>query len=746
MRLVIVESPAKAKTIAKYLGGDYKVDASGGHISDLPTKGLGIDIENNFQPEYVISSDKKALIKRLKEETEKADEVWLATDPDREGEAISWHLQQVLKLNPQAKNRIQFNEITKNAVQNAIKNPRSINMNLVDAQQARRVLDRLVGYKLSPVLCKKIKGKLSAGRVQSAALKILVDREKEIKAFKPEEYWTVTAILQKTEDKDKNIKFKALLTEKNGKKFKLTNKEDTDAVVECVSGKPFVVDSVKKGTSLSQPLPPFTTSTMQQDAVNKLSMPSKTTMMAAQKLYEGIDVKGLGHIALVTYIRTDSVRVSEEATAAARDFLAQNFGEQYVPSKPNVYKSKKNIQDAHEAIRPINLSLTPDSLKDKLPKNEYRLYKLIYERFLASQSTPAKFDTVTAMIKADVYGFKVNGKTTVFDGYQRIYGAAAKEKTDDESESAKLPELKEGQQLKQADIKAEQKFTKPPARYTESTLIKSMEEDGIGRPSTYSTILATLYKRTYVVKDGKSLVPTDLGIVVTDYLEKYFENIVDTEFTANMEEQLDEIEEKGRDWHKVISDFYGPFQKKLISAMNSDEKVELGDEVSDVRCEKCGALMVYKTGRFGKYLACPNYPECKNTKSLKEKAPQVVTDIICEKCGGHMVEKTGRYGKYLACENYPQCDNTKSINKVVGVCPECGGDVVERKSKKGNVFYGCVNYPNCKFVSWDIPTGEKCPKCGQYLVKKTLKNNKTLIKCSNKDCDYQTEIKDTDEN
>lgn len=740
MKLVIVESPAKAKTIGKYLGGDYKVDASGGHISDLPAKELGIDIENNFEPKYVVSSDKKALIKRLVDEAKQADEVWLATDPDREGEAISWHLQKVLKLNPTDKNRIQFNEITKTAVQNAIKNPRTIDMNLVDAQQARRVLDRLVGYKLSPVLCKKIKGKLSAGRVQSAALKIIVDREKEIKAFKPEEYWTVGAQLQKTSDKDKNIKFKALLAEKNGKKFKLTNKQDTDAVLAEIENKPYVVDSVKKGTSLSQPLPPFTTSTMQQDAVNKLSMPSKTTMMTAQKLYEGIDVKGLGHIALVTYIRTDSVRVSDDASAAAREYLRENFGAEYVPSKANVYKSKKNIQDAHEAIRPVNLSLTPDSLKEKLPKNEYRLYKLIYERFLASQSTPAKFDTVSATIKVDVYGFKVSGKTPVFDGYQRIYGVAVKEKDDESNETSKLPNLEVGQELKLIDIKAEQKFTKPPARYTESTLIKSMEEDGIGRPSTYATILATLYKRVYIVKDGKALMPTDLGTVVTEYLEKYFENIVDTEFTAHMEEQLDEIEEKGEDWREVIKDFYGPFQKKLLSAMNSDEKVEVGDEVSDVKCEKCGAMMVYKTGRFGKYLACPNYPECKNTKSLAEKT-QVITDIVCEKCGGHMVEKSGRFGKYLACENYPECKNTKSINKVVGKCPECGGDVVERKSKKGNTFYGCVNYPDCQFVSWDVPTGEKCPDCGQYLVRKIMKDKTAVVKCSNRECHYQKEDK-----
>lgn len=740
MKLVIVESPAKAKTIGKYLGGDYKVDASGGHISDLPAKELGIDIENNFEPKYVVSSDKKALIKRLVDEAKQADEVWLATDPDREGEAISWHLQKVLKLNPTDKNRIQFNEITKTAVQNAIKNPRTIDMNLVDAQQARRVLDRLVGYKLSPVLCKKIKGKLSAGRVQSAALKIIVDREKEIKAFKPEEYWTVGAQLQKTSDKDKNIKFKALLAEKNGKKFKLTNKQDTDAVLAEIENKPYVVDSVKKGTSLSQPLPPFTTSTMQQDAVNKLSMPSKTTMMTAQKLYEGIDVKGLGHIALVTYIRTDSVRVSDDASAAAREYLRENFGAEYVPSKANVYKSKKNIQDAHEAIRPVNLSLTPDSLKEKLPKNEYRLYKLIYERFLASQSTPAKFDTVSATIKVDVYGFKVSGKTPVFDGYQRIYGVAVKEKDDESNETSKLPNLEVGQELKLIDIKAEQKFTKPPARYTESTLIKSMEEDGIGRPSTYATILATLYKRVYIVKDGKALMPTDLGTVVTEYLEKYFENIVDTEFTAHMEEQLDEIEEKGEDWREVIKDFYGPFQKKLLSAMNSDEKVEVGDEVSDVKCEKCGAMMVYKTGRFGKYLACPNYPECKNTKSLAEKT-QVITDIVCEKCGGHMVEKSGRFGKYLACENYPECKNTKSINKIVGKCPECGGDVVERKSKKGNTFYGCVNYPDCQFVSWDVPTGEKCPDCGQYLVRKIMKDKTAVVKCSNRECHYQKEDK-----
>ena len=739
MKLVIVESPAKAKTIGKYLGSDYKVDASGGHISDLPEKTLGVDVENNFEPEYIVTSSKKALIKRLKDEAKNAEEVWLATDPDREGEAISWHLQRVLKLDPSAKNRIQFNEITKTAVQKAIKNPRQIDMNLVDAQQARRVLDRLVGYKLSPVLCKKIKGKLSAGRVQSSALKIVVDREKEIKAFKPEEYWSVSVQLQKTEDKDKNIKFKALLAEKDGKKFKLTNKEDTDKTLQNIDGKPFVVDSVKKGTSLSQPLPPFTTSTMQQDASSKLSMASKVTMQTAQKLYEGIDVKGMGHIALVTYIRTDSVRVSDDAQKSAREYLAQNLGEQYVPSKPNVYKSKKNIQDAHEAIRPVNLSLTPEMMQDKLPRNEYRLYKLIYERFLASQSTPAKFDTVSAMVKADAYGFKVNGKTLVFDGYQRIYGVVAKEKDDENDEASKLPNLEVGQILKCNEIKPEQKFTKAPSRYTESTLIKTMEEEGIGRPSTYAATLATLYARTYVVKEGKALMPTDLGIVVTDYLEKYFENIVDTEFTANMEELLDEIETKGLDWRKIVSDFYGPFHKKLLSAMNSDEKVELGDEVSDVACEKCGAMMVYKIGRHGKYLACPNYPECKNTKSLVEKTPDVVTDVVCDKCGGFMVEKTGRFGKYLACQNYPECKNTKSINKVVAKCPECGGDILERKSKKGNLFYGCANYPDCQFVSWDIPTGTKCPDCGQYLVKKAQRDKTTLIMCSNRECHYKVE-------
>ena len=739
MKLVIVESPAKAKTIGKYLGSDYKVDASGGHISDLPEKTLGVDVENNFEPEYIITSSKKALIKRLKEEAKNADEIWLATDPDREGEAISWHLQRVLKLDPNAKNRIQFNEITKSAVQKAIKNPREIDMNLVDAQQARRVLDRLVGYKLSPVLCKKIKGKLSAGRVQSSALKIIVDREKEIKAFIPEEYWSVSALLQKTADKDKNIKFKALLAEKDGKKFKLNNKEQTDAVLSAIEGKSFVVDSVKKGTSLSQPLPPFTTSTMQQDASSKLSMASKVTMQTAQKLYEGIDVKGMGHIALVTYIRTDSVRVSDDAQNAARDYLSANYGKQYVPSKPNVYKSKKNIQDAHEAIRPVNLDLTPESLQDKLPRNEYRLYKLIYERFLASQSTPAKFDTVSAVIKADAYGFKVSGKTLVFDGYQRIYGVVAKEK--DDEENAKLPNLEVGHELKCIEIKPEQKFTKAPSRYTESTLIKTMEEEGIGRPSTYAATLATLYTRTYVVKEGKVLVPTDLGIVVTDYLEKYFENIVDTEFTAHMEELLDEIETQGHDWRKIVGDFYGPFHKKILSAMNSNEKVELGDEVSDVACEKCGAMMIYKTGRFGKYLACPNYPECKNTKSLAEKKPDVVTDVVCDKCGGFMLEKTGRFGKYLACQNYPDCQNIKSINKVVAKCPDCGGDVLERKSKKGNVFYGCANYPECKFVSWDIPTGTKCPDCGQHLVKKVQRDKTTLIMCSNRECHYKAEEK-----
>lgn len=731
MKLVIVESPAKAKTIGKYLGPDYRVDASRGHIWDLPDKEMGIDFKNNYEPSLEArKSEQRETIDRLKKEVAKADKIYLATDPDREGEAISYHLQCALNLDPNEKNRIMFNEISKKAVNNAIQNPDYINMGLVKAQQARRVLDRLVGYTLSPVLCKKITNKLSAGRVQSAALRIIVDREKEIQKFKPEEFWHVSALLEKPKCKPQ---FKAVLTEMDGKKLKLKNKEQCDAAVEVLNGNEYTVSSVKKSVTQSRPQPPFTTSTMQQDAVNKLRMSSNVAMSVAQQLYEGFDIAGMGHVALVTYIRTDSVRVSSDAIAAARERIASVYGAQYVPEKPNFYATKKQAQDAHEAIRPINLSLTPESIKDKVQRNQYLLYKLIYERFLASQAVPATFNSVSVSVSCGNCGLTATGRTPLFDGYLAIYGEAkVKDKEDDEN--AVLPALEKGDKLKLVKLTPEQRFTKAPARYTEASIIKAMEEKGIGRPSTYATIMQTLYKREYVTKDGKALVPSNLGIQVTEYLQQYFGEVVDVQFTAEMEDRLDAIEDNGEPWYKVVDSFYKPMLKEVDVAMRS-HKVAVQDEVSDVICDKCGAPMVVKTGRYGKYLACSNYPSCSNIKSLKEKTPPKQTDIVCEICGAKMLEREGKYGKYLSCSNYPACHNTKPITEVVAKCPKCGKDVVKRVSKRGIVFYGCTGYPACDFVSWDVPTGTMCPQCGSHLVYKTLRGKK-YIRCSNKDCGY----------
>lgn len=573
----------------------------------------------------------------------------------------------------------------------------------------------------------KIQGKLSAGRVQSAALKLIVDRDREIKSFVKEEYWSVTAFLKKLTGSD--IVFKAVLESKCGKKIKLENKEKTDAVLKELEGKDYTVESVKKSVTYGNPPPPFTTSTLQQESSTKLGMASNVTMQIAQQLYEGLDLTGLGHIALVTYIRTDSTRVSAEATAKARETLAEKYGEKYVPQKPNIYKSRKNSQDAHEAIRPINLELTPESIKDKLQRNQYRLYKLIYERFLASQAAKAVYDSVNVTIKNGDYAFKSTGKTMTFDGYTRIYAAAPKEEAGEDNE--KIPPLADGEKLELSKLSPEQKFTKPPAKYTEASLIKLLEDKGIGRPSTFATILSTLYKREYIKKDGKSLEPTELGELVTVYLEKYFNDIVDAKFTARMEEGLDKIEEEGADWHKILNDFYPPFREKIKEAL-SGAKMDVVDEPSDVKCEKCGAMMVFKRGPYGKYLSCP---ECKTNKSLKSRGEEKVSDVRCEKCGAMMVEKSGKYGKYLACPNYPSCKNIKSVQEVVAVCPKCGGDVVKRFSKTGRIFYGCAKYPECDFVSWDVPAPIKCEKCGGAMVIKEGKT-KTVYKCMDKNCGF----------
>lgn len=762
MKLVIVESPSKAKTIQKYLGKDYKVDASGGHIRDLPVKELGVDIKNNFQPKYVVNPTKKETVKRLADSSKKAENVYLATDPDREGEAISWHLAYLLGISQNEKNRIVFNEISSKAVKAALQAPREININLVNAQQARRVLDRLVGYKISPLLCKRIDNKLSAGRVQSVALRLIIEREREIINFIPQEYWVITAEISLMEGKQSDVVFKTALALKDGKKFKPVSKEEADEVLNEVKRESWAVESVKEGVLKRHAPPPFTTSTLQQDASNKLSMTSPVTMAVAQNLYEGVDIQG-EHIALVTYIRTDSVRVSPDAQQDALEFIKKHYGNDYAPQKPNFYRTKKSAQDAHEAIRPISLEITPESIKDKVQKNHYRLYKLIYQRFLASQMSEAVFNTLNVDIKSGRYTFKSSGSSVKFKGYTAVYDDYREEK---EENNINIPNLKAKDLIKLHKIDGEQKFTNPPPRYTDASLVKAMEEKGIGRPSTYASVINVLLKRQYTQKEGRQLIPTELAFKVNDLLVKYFDDLINVKFTAQMEEKLDGIEEGG-DWQGLIADFYPDFEKQLKTAFENSV------EVTDEKCPKCGASMVVKVGRYGKFLGCPNYPECDYIKSLEE--PET-TDEVCEKCGSPMVYKKSRYGKFLACSNYPECTNIKSDDKQsdqkcpqcgkfmvermgkygkynycadckkiesarerVAACPECGKNVVKKFTKSKKIFYGCEGYPKCKFASWDIPSDSKCPQCGKYMVIKNLKSGNQL-KCSDKKCGYGVKI------
>ena len=713
MQLIIVESPHKAKTIEKFLKGGYKVDASKGHIRDLPVKTMGVEINKNFEPHYIVAPEKKNDIKRLMTEAKKADKVFLATDPDREGEAISWHLAEVLELDENAENRIEFNEISEKAVKKALENPRKIDMNLVDAQQARRVLDRIVGYSISPAASMRLGETLSAGRVQSVALRMVVDREREIAAFVPQEYWNIKADVEP----EGKSNFKVLLVEKAGKKYKPKNAEEANLVEEQLKNSEFYVKSVKKSVVKSHAPAPFITSTLQQDGSIKLNITAPQVMQIAQRLYEGVETPR-GNIALITYMRTDSVRISAEAQQAALGYIAENFGKDYVPARPNIYKTKKDAQDAHEAIRPIDVRKTPESLKDILDKNQYRLYKLIYERFIASQMSEAVYDSMSVEVGASDYVLKTSGKTMTFKGYTAVYDDTKKEE-DEESGNMLLPALTEGEKLKLNAILKEQKFTKPPVRYTEATLIKNMEDKGIGRPSTYATIMAKLSdkKREYVHKEKKYLVPNPISYELIDFLMKYFPDIMDISFTAKMENDLDDIGEGGKDWHKLIADFYPHFEDQLKSS-----------RLTDVICDKCGAKMYINSGRYGNYYACSNYPACQNIKSVNEKVV-IPTDRICDKCGGMMVEREGKFGKFLACSNYPKCKNTVSLSENVGICPECGKPTRKMVTKAGKVFYGCTNYPDCKFMSWDIPTGTRCPECGAYMIEADGK-----IKCSSKKC------------
>jgi DNA topoisomerase-1 len=714
MKLIIVESPHKAETIKKFLKGEYTVEASKGHIRDLPVNRMGVKLDGNFEPFYEVSTEKKNVIKRLKDQATKAEAVYLATDPDREGEAISWHLAEVLGLDINKPNRIEFNEISERAVLEALKNPRKINMNLVDAQQARRILDRIVGYSISPVASSRLNETLSAGRVQSVALKMVVDRERKIQDFKPEEFWNIRASVSKLSGDS----FKVLLSDKNGKKIKIPNGEVATEIENALKLLPFSVKEVKRSKIKSHAPAPFITSTLQQEGSVKLNISTPKVMQIAQRLYEGVETKN-GNLALITYMRTDSVRISTEAQRSAREFIKANYGENYVPEKPNVYRSKKDSQDAHEAIRPIDVRRTPESLKDVLDRNQYRLYKLIYDRFIASQMADAIYEGVAVSVSAGEYVFKTSGKTLVFKGYTAVYDDTKKE--EDEENNAMLPSLTDGEMLKLLELSKEQKFTKPPTRFTEATLIKNMEHEGIGRPSTYATIMAKLTdkKHEYLSKDKKYLIPNEISYPLVDFLVKYFPNVMELTFTAKMENDLDDIGEGGKDWHKLIADFYAPFENQL-----KDSKI------TDVICDKCGSPMIINSGRYGNYYACSNYPTCKNIKAVNEKTV-IPTDRVCAKCGGIMVEREGKFGKFLACSNYPKCKNTVSMTEEVGVCPDCGKPTKKMATKKGNVFFGCSNYPNCKFMSWDEPTGEKCSVCGKYLVKIDGK-----VQCSDKKCAY----------
>lgn len=756
MKLVVIEGIGKKETVEKYLGAGYKVFATKGHVVDLPERSLAVNVKKNFEPKYVVMEDKKDTVKELISAASKAEDVLLATDPDREGEAISWHVAHLLDIPKDKPARIEFNEISKKAVQNALKHPRVIDESLVDAQQARRVLDRLVGYKLSPVLCKKIQSKLSAGRVQSVTLRLVVEREREIENFKPEEYWPFFAILKNKDD----FKIKAALQTKGKNKIKLKSKQEVEEAIAGLEGKEYIVSNIKKSVTKSKPPAPFITSTMQQDALNKLGMSLKQTTSAAQALYEGVDLPGEGKVALITYIRTDSTRVSADAQAEARKYVTEKYGEKYIPAKPNVYLTKKGAQDAHEAIRPISLIRTPESVKDALNKYHYKLYKLIYERFLASQMSEATYNSMSVDITAGEYGFRVVGKTLLFPGYTAVYNTYTEEKEDEENGNVKLPELSIGEKLDFVEYKYEQKFTKPPARFTEASLVKTMEEKGIGRPATYTPTVTILFSRAYAEKDGKYIKPTELGKEVVDLLIRYFPEVMDVKFTAKMEEELDEIEEGGKVWQEVVGSFYNGFEEKIAIAMGDSFSLKEPDEPTDIVCENCGARMVIKSGRFGRFLACPNYPKCKNTKNIdsngniiEPKAPPEVkeSDVKCEKCGRTMVIKQGKFGPFLACPGYPKCKNIKNLkqDKPAAVenlppCPDCGKPLKKIVLQR-STFYGCTGYPECKFTSSDRPIEGKCPECGSFLVEKTTSAG-TIVKCGNKNCSYKESLKPQSDN
>ena len=691
-KLVIVESPAKAKTIGKFLGRGYKVEASQGHVRDLPKSQIGVDVENNFEPKYITIRGRGDILNRIRKEARSASKIFLATDPDREGEAISWHLANVLGIDEHSPCRIEFHEVTSKAVKNAVKNPRSINLDLVNAQQARRVLDRLVGYKISPILWAKVKKGLSAGRVQSVATKMICDRENEIDIFVPEEFWTINGTFT-IDGTDVNARFVGLGEDK----LDMHSREECQRVIDACQGAAFSVASIKKSERRKFPTAPFTTSNLQQEASRKLGFTTQKTMQIAQQLYEGVDISGEGAVGLVTYIRTDSTRIADEAVAAVREYILDSYGEDYLPAEPNVYKSRQSAQDAHEAIRPTDINRRPDSIKSSLTRDQLRLYRLIYDRFVSSQMTPAVFDTLSVDIQGEgeqAPVFRLNGQKLKFPGFTAVYEEVLDD-TPEEKDSI-LPDFNEGDAAKPGDFAGEQHFTQPPPRYTEASLVRTLEEKGIGRPSTYAPTISTIIARGYVAREARRLMPTELGKIVNDMMCKNFPDIVDMAFTAEMEEKLDEIEAGQLEWHKLIAEFYGPFEKTLETAEASIEKVSIEDQVSDVPCEKCGAMMVYKMSRFGRFLACPNFPACRHTLALP---------------------------------------------KNIGVaCPECGAQLLERISRKGRKFYGCERYPECEFVSWDRPVADKCPVCGSRMVLKRGAKDTWFHVCVNETCRHRVQV------
>ena len=736
--LVVVESPTKVKTIGKFLGKDYIVKASMGHIRDLPESGLSVDIENGFKPQYAIIESRKKIVSEIKKAADNVDNILIATDPDREGEAICWHLAHELEKSDKPISRVTFNEITKNAVVNAINHPGQIDQNLVDAQQARRILDRLVGYQISPILGKTIKWGLSAGRVQSVAVRLICERENEILAFVPVEYWTIDALLKG----EKTSQFEAKLFEISDKKAKIDNGEQAKSILKDLDGKDYIVDKIDRKERKKNPVPPFITSKLQQEAARKLRLPVKITMKIAQGLYEGIDLGEEGAVGLITYMRTDSTRVANEAIDSVRGFISQNYGSDYLPDKAVHYQSKKGAQDAHEAIRPTYVEKTPSDVKKFLSQDQYELYDLIWKRFVASQMKPAIYDVTTIDIKAGKYTFRANGSIIKFKGFMSVYMEGVDEESDEDKEAI-LPELKIGQKLLLINLIPEQHFTQPPPRYTEATLVKTLEEKGIGRPSTYATIISTIQDREYVKKEQGKFFPTDIGILVNNALLKSFPDVMNVEFTAKMETELDDIEEGKINWVKVLEEFYKPFSKLLEKAPETIKAAKKDmEETTDEVCDLCGKSMVIKWGRYGRFLACSGFPECRGTKQLNGKESTPVepepSDEICEKCGNPMVIRTSKFGKFLSCSQYPKCKFTKPIS--IGIkCPKpnCDGDLVERRSKYGKAFYGCNKYPECDLVLWNKPVGKPCPKCNaKFLVEKTSKAKGSYLVCATQGCGY----------